>query len=207
MNIGEAFHNLRNQEKEDFIRVANRLLSTTFITRKNEQNKKDYYFLERHYELMREYFSLSGWELIHDRPLGVFQLVNTYGFNREKLKMEESIILLIIRLCYEEKKRTELSLAENVLLTTRDIQERYLALKIREKPLDRKVIRETINMLKRYNILQNLDSDPADPDCRLEIFPSLLLAVRVEDIKELYDKLAAYGSGESGIPSGGEEPA
>lgn len=206
MNIGEAFHNLRNQEKEDFIRVANRLLSTTFITRKNEQNKKDYYFLERHYELMREYFSLSGWELIHDRPLGVFQLVNTYGFNREKLKMEESIILLIIRLCYEEKKRTELSLAENVLLTTRDIQERYLALKIREKPLDRKVIRETINMLKRYNILQNLDSDPADPDCRLEIFPSLLLAVRVDDIKELYDKLAAYGSGESGSLSE-EEPA
>lgn len=206
MNIGEAFHNLRNQEKEDFIRVANRLLSTTFITRKNEQNKKDYYFLERHYELMREYFSLSGWELIHDRPLGVFQLVNTYGFNREKLKMEESIILLIIRLCYEEKKRTELSLAENVLLTTRDIQERYLALKIREKPLDRKVIRETINMLKRYNILQNLDGDPADPDCRLEIFPSLLLAVRVDDIKELYDKLAAYGSGESGSLSE-EEPA
>jgi hypothetical protein len=206
MNIGEAFHNLRNQEKEDFIRVANRLLSTTFITRKNEQNKKDYYFLERHYELMREYFSLSGWELIHDRPLGVFQLVNTYGFNREKLKMEESIILLIIRLCYEEKKRTELSLAENVLLTTRDIQERYLALKIREKPLDRKVIRETINMLKRYNILQNLDGDPADPDCRLEIFPSLLLAVRVDDIKELHDKLAAYGSGESGSLSE-EEPA
>lgn len=205
MNLSETFQNLRNQEKEDFVRVANRLLSTTYLTRKNEQNKKDYYFLERHYELMREYFALSAWELIHDRSLGVFQLVNTYGFNREKLKMEESIILLLIRLCYEEKKRTELSLAENVLLTTRDIQERYLALKIREKPLDRKVIRETINMLKRHHILQNLDSDPADPDCRLEIFPSLLLAVRVDEIKELYDKLAAYGNGESdSLPE--EEP-
>ena len=206
MSIWESYENFRVQEKEDFVRVANRLLSVTFLTRRNEENKKDYYFAERHFELFREYFRMGGWTLVHDRSLGVLQLANEYGFNREKLRLEESIVVLIVRLCYEEKRRKELTLTENVCITPRDIQERYLGLKIREKPLERKILRDVLGMLKRYNILRNLDPDLADPECRIEVFPSILLAVKVEDIKQLYDKLNSFGQGVEHEESG-EEPA
>ena len=205
MSVWDTYADLRASEKEDFIRVANRLLSVTFLTRKNEENKKDYYFAERYLDLFREYFRMAGWTLHHDRSLGVLRLVNDYGFNREKLRLEESIVVLIVRLCYEEKRRKELSLTENICITPREIQERYLGLKIREKPLDRKTLRDVLGMLKRYNILRNLDPDLADPECRLEVFPSVLLAVKVEDVKQLYDKLSSFAQGTDPEESG-EEP-
>jgi hypothetical protein len=204
MTLWDTYINFRTSEKDDFVRVANRLLSVTFLTRKNEENKKDYYFAERHFDLFYEYFRMAGWTLLQDRSLGVLQLINDHGLNREKLRLEESIVVLIVRLCYEEKRRKELTLTDNVCITPREIQERYLGLKIREKPLDRKTLREVLGMLKRYNILRNLDSDLADPECRLEVFPSILLAVKVEDIKHLYDKLSSFAQGQEPEDSGEE---
>ncbi|MCL6639256.1 MAG: DUF4194 domain-containing protein [Firmicutes bacterium] len=206
MNPWERLQQMSAREQEDFARVLNRLLGSTFITRRNEENKRDYYYVERNEELFRQYLKPAGWTLTGDRSLGVYQVLSDYPGNRLRLKMEESILLLIIRLCYEEKRR-EINLSENICLRVREIQDKYAALKIRARPVDKKSLREAVALFKRFNLLQVLDGDVTDPECRLEIYPTILFALRVDDIRGLYEKLESYRSDRSGGEAGaaGEE--
>ncbi|MBE3587074.1 MAG: DUF4194 domain-containing protein [Thermoanaerobacteraceae bacterium] len=191
MELLEQFGHLSPAEQEEFTRVVNRLLSCTFITRKNEDNRRDYYFIERHEDLLRAYLKLGGWILEGDRAYGVYRVFSAFAYNRLRLKMEESIILLILRLIYEEKRR-QINLTENIMVTVREIQDKYAALKIRNRPVDKRTLRETMGLLKRFNIIKVLDGEVTDPDCRLEVFPTILFALRVEDIRQVYEKLDTY---------------
>ncbi|NHM26407.1 DUF4194 domain-containing protein [Desulfofundulus sp. TPOSR] len=191
MELLEQWNRLLPAEREEFTRVVNRLLSCTFITRKNEENRRDYYFIERHEDLLRAYLKLGGWSLEGDRAYGVYRVFSDFAYNRLRLKLEESIIILILRLCYEEKRR-QINVTENIMITVREIQDKYAALKIRNRPIDKKTLRETMGLLKRFNILRVLDGEVTDPDCRLEVFPTILFALRVEDIRQVYEKLDTY---------------
>lgn len=198
--IIQSFHQwdaLSPREQEEFTRIVNKLLATTFVTRKNEEDRRDYYFIERHETLFRDYLKVAGWTMVADKSYGVYQVLNDFSFNRLRLKLEESIILLIIRLCYEEKRK-EINLAENIMLRVREIQEKYAALQIRKRPIDKKSLRETLAILKRFKIVRALDGDVTDPDCRFEVFPTILFAVRVEDIRNIHDKLATYRESANG---------
>ena len=44
-----------------------------------------------------------------------------------------------------------------------------------------------IALFRKYNIIKNLDSDVNQADARIVIYPSVLMAVTVEDINELYE--------------------
>ncbi|MGB9802238.1 DUF4194 domain-containing protein [Desulfofundulus sp.] len=191
MELLEHWNHLLPSEREEFTRVVNRLLSCTFITRKNEENRRDYYFIERHEDLLRAYLKLGGWSLEGDRAFGVYRVFSDFAYNRLRLKLEESIIILILRLCYEEKRR-RINVTENIMVTVQEIQDKYAALKIRNRPIDKKTLRETMALLKRFNILRVLDGEVTDPDCRLEVFPTILFALRVEDIRQVYEKLDTY---------------
>lgn len=193
MTHWERLEQMGAKEREDFARVVNKILGSTFITRKNEENKRDYYFIERNEELFRQYLKHAGWTLVGDRSYGVYQVVSDFPANRLRLKIEESILLLIIRLCYEEKRK-EINLSENISISVREIQDKYAALKIRNRPVDKKSLREAASLFKRFNILQVLDGDVTDPECRLEVYPTVLFAVRVDDIRNMYDKLESYRS-------------
>jgi len=195
---------LSAREQEEFTRIVNKLLATTFVTRKNEEDRRDYYFIERHESLFRDFLKVAGWALTADKSYGVYQVLNEFAFNRLRLKLEESIILLIIRLCYEEKRK-EINLAENILLRVREIQEKYAALQIRKKPIDKKSLRDTLAMLKRFKIVRALDADVTDPECRLEVFPTVLFAVRVEDVRNIHDKLESYRDSGGGDEAPEEE--
>jgi hypothetical protein len=191
MDFINLYEKLSTTEKYDFTRIVNKLLSLTFIARKKEDNRKDYYFIERYEKLFREYLSLADWTLIADKGQGVYQVINGSEYNRLQLKLEESIILLILRLCYEEKSK-EVSMNELVMVRVDEIQEKYRALKIRQQPISKTSLRSTLNLLKRHNLIDNLDRDMVAPETRLLVFPSILLAIRVDSIRQVYDKLKGY---------------
>jgi hypothetical protein len=54
-------------------------------------------------------------------------------------------------------------------------------------------------MLKRYHIIQNLDADMGNPDTRLMIYPSVILALDAAELNAVYEetknKLKTYVSG------------
>ena len=192
----ELFEGMLQKDKDEFRRVCNKLMSTCFICRQNADTKSEYYFILRQKPVFVRYLDVLGYTLEINEEYGVIQLVNRENYNHLHLKLYESIILLILRILYDEKKR-ELSLSD-VAINVGDIQEKYLSLKIREKQIDKTTMNNALRLFKRYNLVALLDKDLWKEESRIVIYDSILMAVRVEDIKRVYDMITLYRKGGAG---------
>jgi len=190
----EFLDGMLQRDKDEFTRICNRLLSCCFLCRSNQVTRADYYFVRKYKEKFSEYLSLSGYRLEINEDYGVVQLTNPQNYNRCNLKLFESIILLILRILYDEKKR-ELSVNDEVIINLGDIHDKFLSLKIRDKMIDKTTLRNALSVFRRFQIIETLDKDLGREDSRIIIFASILMAVRVEDIKQAYDKLENYRKG------------
>ena len=192
----ELFEGMLQKEKDEFRRVCNKLMSTCFICRQNADTKSEYYFILRQKPVFARYLDVLGYTLEINEEYGVIQLVNRENYNHLHLKLYESIILLILRILYDEKKR-ELSLSD-VVINIGDIQEKYLSLKIRERQIDKTTMNNALRLFKRYNLIAILDKDLLKEESRIVIYDSILMAVRVEDIKRVSDMIELYRKGGAG---------
>lgn len=182
------------KDKDEYSRICNRLLSNCFLCKGNPTNRADYYFVLKYKDKFSAYLSLLGYRLEINEEYGVVQLTNPQNYNRYNLKLYESIILLILRILYDEKKR-ELSVSDEVIINIGDIHDKFLSLKIRDKMIDKTTLRNAISVFRRFQLVKALDKDMSKEDSRLIIFDSILMAIRVEDIKQAYDKLENYRKG------------
>lgn len=189
----ELFEGMLQKDRDEFRRVCNKLMSICFICKQNEETKSDYYFILRQKPVFSKYLDVLGYTLEINEEYGVIQLINRENYNHVHLKLNDSIILLILRILYDEKKR-ELSLTD-VVINIGDIQEKYLSLKIREKQIDKTTMSNALRLFRRYNLVALLDKDLSQEDSRIVIFDSILMAVRVEDIKRVNDMIALYRKG------------
>ena len=202
----DLFEGMMQKDRDQFRRVCNKLMSMCFIVRRNETTKSEYYFILRMGEVFARYLDVLGYTLEINEEYGVIQLVNRENYNHLNLKLYDSIILLILRILYDEKKR-ELSLTD-VVVNLGDIQEKYLSLKIREKQIDKTTMNNALRLFRRFNLVELLDRDLLQEESRVVIYDSILMAVRVEDIKRVSDLISLYRKGEEkGNEEAQENPA
>ena len=102
--------------------------------------------------------------------------------------------MLILRILYDEKRR-ELSVSDEVIVNLGDIQDKYLSLQIREKMIDKTTMRNALQLFCRFQLIEMLDKDLGSEESRVLIYDSIMMAVRVEDIKQAYEKLELYRKG------------
>lgn len=202
----ELLDGMLQKEKDEFKRICNRLLSTCFLCRGNVTNKSDYYFVLKYRDRFRTYLDVLGYRLEINEEYGVIQLTNPQNYNRLNLKLYESIILLILRILYDEKKR-ELSASDEVIVNLGDIQDKYLSLQIRDKMIDKTTMRNTISLFRRFQLIETLDRDLSNEESRILIYDAILMAVRVEHIKQAIEKLELYRKGKNSNEESDEDEA
>ena len=190
----ELLDKMLQREKENFRRICNRLLSCCFLCKSNGAGKSDYYFVLKYRSEFKTYLEVLGYRLEINEELGVIQLTNAYNYNRLNLKLYESVILLILRILYDEKKR-ELSVSDEVIVNLGDIQDKYLSLQIREKMIDKTTMRNALSLFRRFQLIEILDRDLGNEESRILIYDSILMAVRIDDIRKAYEKLEIYRKG------------
>lgn len=186
-------------QKDKFKIAANKLLNNCFILKKKDDTRNDYIFIVQNKELFIEYFELLGYTIEINEMYGVVALSNMYGTGRLRLKKIESVVLLILRLLYLEKRK-ELSLNEDVVILADDIHQKYDMLKIESKlNIDKTMLRDAVRLFKRYNLIYNIDADVTKSNARIRIYPSILFAVTNENVTQMYeainDKLDKYING------------
>ena len=184
-------------QKDKFRVSANKLLNACFLVKKKEDTKQDYMFVLQNKELFIPYFELLGYQLQINQDQGVIGLVNQFGQGRLQLTKYESIMLLIFRLLYIEKRKDLGTYSEEVTVLVEEIREKYAMLKVKAKPtLDKTMERRVISLFKRYNIVENIESDVTQSDTRIVIYPSVILAVAIDDVNSYHEtiqnKLADY---------------
>lgn len=186
-------------QKDKFRSAANKLLNHCFLIKRREDMRNDYVFVVQNKRLFDEYFDLLGYELRVNESSGVIGLLSLTGTGRLRLKKIESVLLLILRLLYIEKKK-EIGLSDDVVIMAEEIHDKYGMLKIQSKPaIDKTTLRDVIRLFKRFNLADTIDSDVTRPEARIVVYPSVLFAMTSDNINELYDivneKLIGYTGG------------
>lgn len=188
-------------QKERFRVAANKLLNHCFLLKKKENTRLDYLFVLQNKDLFIPYFDLLGYQLIINEEQGVIGISNQFGTGRYALSKYETIMLLIMRLLYIEKRKEIGSFSQEVTVLMEEIREKYAMLKVKSKPtLDKTMERDIISMMKRFNLVMNIENDVTQADTRIIIYPSIFLAVGTDQINEYYnqiqEKLKNYAGGE-----------
>jgi hypothetical protein len=147
------------------------------------------------------YFELLGYQLIINEEQGVIGITNMFGTGRLQLSKYESIMLLILRLLYIEKRKEIGTFSQEVTVLMEEIREKYGMLKFKSKPvLDKTMEREIISLMKRYNLVMNIENDVTQAETRIIIYPSIFMAAGTDDINEYYnsiqEKLKNYAGGD-----------
>ena len=187
---------LGSVSKDKFRQYANKLRNECFILKECTDTKNCYYFILKEKNLFTSFFSLMGYDIVVNEEYGMIALNNSFGTGRIRLRLLDSIILLLLRLIYIEEKK-KLSQTNQVIIYVDDLYERYRG--IRNERLKKTDLKTTLNLLKRYHIITNLDSDMGNPDTRIQIYPSVILALDIEELNRVYeetkDKLKKYANG------------
>jgi hypothetical protein len=193
----ENYEKLNNSEKEELKRLLNVLLSKTFVIRDYFEIKDsmmrinpEYRFIERHFDVVSEYLSYSGWDVRKDNQYGVISLENVYEYNRVKLDRFTTLILYTIRLIFEEE-RERVTLRNEIMTTTGQIIHKMIALNIfKRKPPDREIT-DSLRLLSNHNIIQKISGSWENADTRILILPSILFVISNERISRMYELLDA----------------
>ncbi|HRF70394.1 MAG TPA: DUF4194 domain-containing protein [Candidatus Pelethenecus sp.] len=181
-----AYETMPTTQQNQFKDTANKLLANTFLCRDKKDNKENYYFLMSFKEIFDEFFKVLGYEIHLDTATGSIMLEGASAANTLKLKRDESIILLILRLLYHEKAK-DTSLNDNIVCSVGDIHTKYDYLQIKRK-LNKTDLVSAVRLLRRYNLIE-VTGDVTSSACRIVILPTILMAIKSEDVNEVYQAI------------------
>ena len=166
--------------------IANYLLNNCFLIGNVDSTREKYYYVINHEENFRQLFQPIGYTLVIHRNLRVVQLINNHGTGRLALKKYESIMLLIFRLLYVEKRESLSTSEDKVVVTVEEIKNEYEKLNLPRK-FDKVLLEDSLRNIKRYNLVQPLDK-LLDMDAKIQIYASVILAMPDTTISTAYEQ-------------------
>ena len=184
ISFEEAFGELTDKEKELFSDTVNLLLGKTYLVYERVEDRRYYRFVEKHIELFQSYLELAKWSVHLMKRYGVIQLYNMEERNRRTFTLQETIFLFILRLLYDEKKKT-LNLTGNIAVTGQEIQEKYLALQIKNKLPAREVMQRVLKLFASFSLLELKKGHWRDPEAVYALYPSMLMVLDTGDLESL----------------------
>lgn len=166
--------------------IANYLLNNCFLIGNIDSTREKYYYVINHEESFRQLFQPIGYTLVVHRNLRVVQLINNHGTGRLALKKYESIMLLIFRLLYVEKRESLSTSEDKVVVTVEEIKNEYEKLNLPRK-FDKVLLEDSLRNIKRYNLVQPLDK-LLDMDAKIQVYASVMLAMPDTTISTAYEQ-------------------
>ena len=156
--------------------TANYLLNHCFVLGGVEDQRAKYLYVQDHLDEVRAVFAPLGYSvLLYPAPLQAAALVNGHEGSQARLLKYESILLLVLRLLYLQKRESLAANADEVLVTVEEVQTELQKMNLPRR-LDQKTLRR-YNLARPVGRLSGLDS-------RIEVFPTVLLALPDADLAD-----------------------
>jgi len=184
---------LNSNDKNEFRRIANHLLSHTYLTKYSYQPSKqmtlpnrDYQLATRFFSPLEKYFSVTGWRLEKDDNYGYMSLINIYDNNHYRMDQFTTLFLYACRLIYEEQ-REQASSSHTVLTSTSDIVEKMKTLNLlKNGKTTQKERLEAQRTLAHFNLIEKMEATAWEPDGnRILILPSILSVISNQGINDM----------------------
>ncbi|MFA7107357.1 MAG: DUF4194 domain-containing protein, partial [Candidatus Izemoplasmatales bacterium] len=134
-----------------------------------------------------EYFDLMNFEVVLDRELGAIQLVNRESSNLIRLKKDETLVLLILRILYHQHL-VKTSINDNIVIKVDEIHQYYDSLELKKK-INKTDLVKILRTYRKLNIIDPL-GDITKANTRIIIYPTILLAINTQAINDVYNLIA-----------------
>ncbi len=180
-----------SENDSDLFRAAiGALFSGSFLIRSVEGQERLYRFVIQNYPLFEAYVAAAGWSLRKDENLGVIAWQGPPAA-RLSLGIEESILLMVLRLAFEEKVG-EMTLHGERTLLQQELQDKFRTLSDRQLKKTR-----LVGILRRFQSLKLLRvlGDEADPEATIILYPSIPFALDGQSIEDLHARITSYSGG------------
>ena len=194
----QEYNNLFESEKQEFRRVANYLLSKTFIVRDvyDKQAKKmitssEYLFMEKYYDIFENYLSITGWKLTKEPIEGIYWIENEFGQNKAKFDSFTTYILLALMITYEESAPIT-TLGNSVITTTYDIISKMQILGLITKKPSKEQFRIAFRRLEQFNIILRLNTSQDVELWKIMILPSIHHVIDYDKLRELCEYIPSF---------------
>lgn len=190
----EYYNSLLDEEKDELKALIKELFSQTFILERKYDKKTDRYQLnkmyrvcERHYDFLKEYFSIADMELIENRQYGIMAL-RTQNQQGDKLSRLTTLFILLLKLIYDEQMNT----ASNSIHVYTTLDEIYDKLQVfhlwNNKSISPTELRKTIAALKKYQVVEVLDdTKDLEGSTRLIVYPTVSMILNGQSIQGLLE--------------------
>lgn len=188
---------LPEKSQRDLPRVINRLLGQVFLYQDKEDDKDDYYFIHRHRSACEAALELAGFNLLHDDYHRIFQAFSEYSYCRARYKLDETLLILVLRKLYEEHTE-RLSLAQDPVVTIGEVREEYRTITGKERDLGVGQYEVLLRHLRAIGLIETLDGrsiDVRDGEARLRLRGSVRMILPVQTVDELDAWIRKYRAG------------
>ena len=179
---------LPDKTRRDLPRIVNRLLGQTFLYQDVEAaDKDDYYVVHRHRPVFEGLLHLAGFNLLHDDYHRIFQAVSEYSYCRAHYRLDETLMIVVLRKLYEERVE-RLSLANDPVVTVGEVREEYRAITGKERDLGIVQYETLLRRLRAMGLIDTLDGqtiDVRDADARLRLRGSVRMILPVKTADEM----------------------
>ena len=151
--------------------TANYLLNHCFVLGGVEDQRAKYLYVQDHLPEVRAVFAPQA-----------AALVNEHEGSQARLLKYESILLLVLRLLYLQKRESLAASADQVLVTVEEVQTELQKMNLPRR-LDQRTLEELMRTLRRYNLARPVGR-LTGLDSRIEVFPTVLLALPDADLAD-----------------------
>ena len=193
----EQYEKLSTYEKTEFRRIGNYLLSHTYMVRFTYDSGEettlpnaDYNMVMRLFEVLQEYFEVTGWRHSKDDDYGIVSLISEYDNNRFRLDRFTTLFLYVCRLIYEENRENENSY-HVVKTDTSSVVEKMKTLGLLKNGKSTQKERiDAQRTLAHYNIIQKMTSSPWSGEGNdILILPSIMYIISNQSINTMKAQL------------------
>lgn len=199
---------LPERAKRDLPRVVNRFLGETFLYQDHEDDKDDYYLVHRHRGVVEQVLNAAGFDLLHDDYHRIFQAVSHFSYCRARYKLDESLMIVVLRKLYEDHAE-RLSLANDPVVTVGEVRDEYRAITGRQRDLNIGQYEDLLKKMRGLGLIEMLDGrtiSARESEARLRLRGSVRMILPVKSAEEMeawlrkYRKAAEERSGEESEP-------
>lgn len=191
---------LPERTRKDVPRIVNRFLGQTFLYQDVEIDKEDYYTVFRHRQVFEAALALAGFTLLHDDYHRIFQVISDYSYCRLRHKLNESLMIVVLRKLYEEQVE-QLRLAADPIVTVGEVREEYRTITGKERDLGVIEYETLLRRLRKLGLIDTLDGrtiNVRDSEARLRLRGSLKLILPVQTADEMETWVKRYRVGGGG---------
>lgn len=191
--FNDIYQVLNDSKKDLFAKLCDKLLGYNFVYGQLSEDKNDYYSILEMRDVIEAYFAMIEFQLVHDDMRKIFYLESSSDINRVRLKKMETVILVLLRRFYYTKSKETIDANTNISIT---IDELLAAIddtgiyKNKEKVPKTQII-DALSNLKKFKLL-NFDKKNYETNDVIEIFPTVSLVVKINDIDLINNKLKTY---------------